>query len=106
MDLFDFVQYFGILFAQNYFFIKNMTKYITLSDYRNNISRYTREAREKKISYIVLIHSKPAFEVRPVDEDMRELVYPEWAHEKWLEARAELARGEAVNWEDIAHKFR
>ena len=54
-----------------------MTKYITLSDYRNNISRYTREAREKKISYIVLIHSKPAFEVRPVDEDMRELVYPE-----------------------------
>ena len=83
-----------------------MTKYITLSDYRNNISRYTREAREKKISYIVLIHSKPAFEVRPVDEDMRELVYPEWAHEKWLQARAELARGETVGLDDIRSMIR
>lgn len=78
-----------------------MTKYITLSDYRNNLSRYTREAREKNMTYIVLIHSKPAFEVRPVDEDMRELVYPEWAHEKWLQARAELVRGEAVSLDEI-----
>lgn len=77
------------------------TQYITLSDYRNNISRYTREAREKGISYVVLIHSRPAFEVRPVKDDQRELVYPEWAHEKWLEARAELERGETVSLDEI-----
>ncbi len=82
------------------------TQYITLSDYRNNISRYTQEAREKRIVYVVLVHSKPAFEVRPVEDDQRELVYPEWAHEKWLEARAELERGESVSWDSIAHKFR
>ncbi len=82
------------------------TKYLSLSEYRNNISRFTREAQEKNIRYIILIHAKPAFEVRPVEEDARELVYPDWADEKWLIARAELARGEAVSWEDIAHKFR
>ncbi len=77
------------------------TQYITLSDYRNNISRYTREAREKRISYVVLVHSKPAFEVRPVEDDQRGLVYPEWAHAKWLEARAELERGESVSLDEI-----
>ncbi len=82
------------------------TQYLTLSDYRNNISRYTREAQEKGIIYTILIHSKPAFEVRPVKEDTHELVYPAKAHAKWIKAREELARGEAVNWEDIAHKFR
>ena len=82
------------------------TQYLTLSDYRNNISRYTREAQEKGIIYTILIHSKPAFEVKPITDDTRELVYPAWAHAKWLKAREELANGEAVLWEDIAHKFR
>ena len=82
------------------------TQYLTLSDYRTNISRYTREAQEKHITYTILIHSKPAFEVKPILDDTRELVYPAWAREKWAIAREELARGEAVSWEEIAHKFR
>lgn len=84
------------------------TKYLTLTDYRNNISRYTAEAQREAVTYIILIHSRPVFEVKPIlpEEDTRELVYPAWAREKWKIAREELARGEAVHWEDIAHKFR
>ena len=81
------------------------TQYLTLSDYRTNLSRYTREAQEKQISYIILVHSKPVFEVKPILDDSRELVYPAWAREKWAIAREELVRGEAVSWEDIVHKF-
>ena len=77
------------------------TQYLTLSDYRNNISRYTREAQEKHIIYTILIHSKPAFEVRPVVDDTRELVYPAKAHAKRIKAREELARGEAVSLDEI-----
>ena len=77
------------------------TQYLSLSTYRNNISRYTREAQEKNIRYIILIHAKPAFEVRPLEDDTGELVYPEGAHEKWLIAREELARGETHSLDEI-----
>lgn len=46
------------------------TKLITLSDYRKNLSRYTREAKEQNLFYIVMIHGKPVFEVRPAKEEM------------------------------------
>jgi hypothetical protein len=72
----DFVQNIGTLIAQNITISHMTTQYLTLSDYRTNISRYTREAQEKHITYTILIHSKPAFEVKPILDDTRELVYP------------------------------
>ena len=58
------------------------TKLITLSDYRSNISRYTKEAREKNLLYIVMVHGKPALEVRPVKEDIY-LESPAYKNESW-----------------------
>ena len=46
--------------------IRMHTKLITLSEYRKNLSRYTREAREKNLLYIVMVHGKPMLEVKPV----------------------------------------
>lgn len=46
------------------------TKLITLSDYRKNLSRYSKEAREQNLLYIVMVHGKPIFEVKPVGEDL------------------------------------
>jgi len=45
------------------------TKIINIREYRNNITSLWKEARDKKVKYIVLVHSKPAFEVKPISED-------------------------------------
>lgn len=58
------------------------TKLITLSDYRKNLSRYTREAVKENLSYIIMVHGKPALEVRPAREDMY-LESPEYKNEIW-----------------------
>lgn len=46
------------------------TKLITLSDYRKNLSKYSKEAREQNLLYIVMVHGKPVLEVKPVREDL------------------------------------
>jgi hypothetical protein len=58
------------------------TKLITLSDYRKNLSSYTREAKEKNLFYIIMVHGKPAFEVRTVREDLY-LESKEYKNESW-----------------------
>lgn len=45
------------------------TRLITLSDYRKNLSRYAKDARKQNLLYIVMVHGKPLFEVRPLSED-------------------------------------
>lgn len=42
------------------------TEMITFSEYRKNLSSLWKQASEKKVKYLVLVHGKPAFEVRPV----------------------------------------
>jgi hypothetical protein len=58
------------------------TKLITLSDYRKNLSRYTQEAKEQDLFYIVMIHGKPALEVRPARESIY-LESPAYKNEVW-----------------------
>lgn len=58
------------------------TKLITLSDYRKNLSQYTREAKEENLLYIVMIHGKPALEVRPARAEMY-LESPAYKNETW-----------------------
>lgn len=48
------------------------TKLIPLSEYRKNLSRYAREAQTHQIQYIVMVHGKPVFEVRPAREELDE----------------------------------
>lgn len=45
------------------------TKIINIREYRNNITTLWKEARDKKVKYIVMVHSKPAFEVKPLNDD-------------------------------------
>ncbi|MBU0668058.1 hypothetical protein KJ951_03115 [Patescibacteria group bacterium] len=45
------------------------TKIINIREYRNNITTLWKEARKNNVKYIVLVHSKPAFEVKPIDDD-------------------------------------
>jgi len=43
-----------------------LTKTINIKEYRRNLTKIWKEAREKKQRIIVLNHSKPVFEVWPV----------------------------------------
>ncbi|MDD2745771.1 MAG: hypothetical protein PHU93_04495 [Candidatus Gracilibacteria bacterium] len=58
------------------------TKLITLSDYRKNLSRYTKEAREQNLLYIVMVHGKPVLEVKAASEDLY-LESPAYRNETW-----------------------
>ena len=44
------------------------TKLISLNEYRKNLSKLWKKAQKENIKYIVLVHSKPVFEVNPVSD--------------------------------------
>ncbi|MDD2916639.1 MAG: hypothetical protein PHH70_02205 [Candidatus Gracilibacteria bacterium] len=58
------------------------TKLITLSDYRKNLSQYTREARKGNLLHIVMIHGKSVLEVRPARTEIY-LESPTYQNEVW-----------------------
>lgn len=42
------------------------TKLISLNEFRSNLSNIWKQAKKKNEKYIVMVHSKPVLEVRPV----------------------------------------
>lgn len=51
------------------------TQLITLNDYRKNLSRIWKVSQEKNIRYIVLVHSRPVFEVNPIMSQDKNIDY-------------------------------
>lgn len=45
------------------------TQIISLQDFRKNMSTLWKKARTKKIRYLVMSHSQPVFEVKPIFSD-------------------------------------
>lgn len=78
------------------------TKAIGIKKFRENITSLWKEAREKKIRYIVLYHSKPILEINPINED--ELILENLA-EEIKEAREQVKRGEVYSEEEIMKEF-
>lgn len=76
------------------------TQLINIWEYRKNISNLWKKAEKENIKYLVMVHGKPAFEVRPVshnnvDDDWTE--YTQENHKAWLQWRKELNSGEALS---------
>lgn len=42
------------------------TKLISLNEFRSNLSTIWKQAKKKNEKYIVMVHSKPVLEVRPI----------------------------------------
>ena len=74
------------------------TKIIGIKKFRENITSLWKEAKKKKIKYIVMYHSKPILEVNPIDED--ELILEKFA-EEIKEAREQVKRGEVYTQEEM-----
>lgn len=65
---FDFVQNFAIIFVQNITSKIMTTEMISLSEYRKNISTYTRRANEQNVCFIITSHGKPIWEYKPLTQ--------------------------------------
>ena len=49
------------------------TKIISVKTWRQNLTKLWREAEGKNIRYIVMSHSKPMYEVKPIFKDLLEI---------------------------------
>lgn len=78
------------------------TKAIGIKKFRENITSLWKEARKKKIKYIVMYHSEPIFEVTPIDEE--ELILEKHVAEI-AEAREQIKRGEVYTQEEVLKKY-
>ena len=78
------------------------TKLIGIKQFRQNVTNLWKEARTKKIRYIVLFHSKPVFEVNPISE---EDILMERLAADVAEAREQVKRGEVYTEEEAYKKL-
>ena len=82
------------------------TKLISINEYRKNLSKLWKKAQKEKIRYIVLVHSKPVFEVNPVsDSDDWDIQYTEENHKAYLKWLEELEKWETFSIEDLKSKY-
>ena len=44
------------------------TKFVGMKDFRQNMSKYTKQANIKQIRYIILKKNVPVLEINPIDE--------------------------------------
>lgn len=74
------------------------TKAIGIKQFRQNMTSLWKEANNKQVKYIIMYHSKPILEVRPLDTD--ELVLENFM-EGLNEARKEASKGKLTPQEVV-----
>lgn len=84
------------------------TEIISLNEYRKNISSLWKKAQKENVKYIVLSHSRPIFEVKPLKsnkimDDWNE--YTPKNHKAWLKAREDLEKWNVVSFEELKRKY-
>jgi flagellar motility protein MotE (MotC chaperone) len=67
------------------------TKFIGIKEFRRNMAKLSKEARQKNVCFIVMNHSVPVMKVTPVND--REAALEQLAQDI-AEARAQYKRGE------------
>ncbi len=78
------------------------TKLIGIKDFRNNITSLWKESKKKNIRYIVMNHSTPVFEVKPVNEND---ILTEKTIADINEARKQIKKGEVYTQEEVFKIF-
>jgi hypothetical protein len=78
------------------------TKIIGIKEYRQNITSLWKEAREKNIRYIVMYHTKPIFEVNPLQDE--EFIM-ESLQKDVKKARKQVKNGEVISHEALMEEF-
>lgn len=77
-------------------------KTIGIKEFRQNITSLWKNAQKKKIKYVVMYHTKPIFEMIPIDKKTTAL---EKLAADIAEAREQVKRGEIYTEEEIMKEF-
>lgn len=78
------------------------TKFIGMKDFRQNMSKYTKESNEKNIQFIVLRKNVPVLEVNPINE--KEYAYIKLSKEL-EESEKQIKQGEFYTQEEVMKEF-
>jgi hypothetical protein len=79
-----------------------ITKFVGMKDFRQNMSHYTKQAKNRKIKFIVLKKNVPVLEVNPIDE--KEYAYTKLSKEL-AESEKQIKKGEYYTQEEVMAEF-
>jgi len=83
-------------------FFSMTTKTVGIKEFRQNMNKLWKKGRKENIRFIVMNHSVPVWEVKPIDED--ELLIQHFAKDI-EEAREQFKRGEFYTPEEARAKL-
>ena len=78
------------------------TKFIGMKDFRQNMSKYTKESNKYKIKFIVLKKNVPVLEINPIDE--KEYTYIKISKEL-KESEKQIKEGKFYTQEEVMKEF-
>jgi len=79
-----------------------ITKFIGMKDFRQNISKYTKEANKKNIKYIILKRNVPVLEINPIDE--KKIAYTK-LNEELNESEKQIKKGDFYTQNEVMKEF-
>ena len=79
------------------------TKIIGIKKFRENFTSLWKESQKKKIRYIVMYHSLPVLDVKPIDE---EEIFSKELEKEIAIARKEVKEGKTFTEEEVYKRFR
>ena len=83
------------------------TKVIGIKEFRKNLTKLGKKTNGKNVRFIVMRHTVPLFEVKPIDEDelTDELLLEKYAKDI-EEALRQVERGEVYSSEEMLERIR
>lgn len=79
-----------------------VTKFIGMKEFRQNMTKYSKEAKKNNVKYIVLKKNIPVFEITPITE--KDYAYIKLEKEL-KEAEEQIKRGECYTLEEVKQMF-
>ena len=77
------------------------TKFIGIKDFRQNISRYAKQAKRGKTRVVITKHDDPIFELKPIAEEE----YSDEVVARVLAAEADVAKGNYYTQEEVMEEL-
>lgn len=74
------------------------TRLVGIKEFRNNLTKFSKETHMKDVHFVVMRHSKPLFKVSPLTQEELEL---EALREDIEAARSQVKAGEVYSSEEV-----
>ncbi len=78
------------------------TQFVGMKEFRQNMSKYTKEANKKKIRYIIMKKNVPVLEISPLDE--KQYAYVKLS-EEIKESEKQIKEGKFYTQDEVMKEF-